>query len=166
MRAWVRRLSGFRTFFLNRIWRNDWRSFDRKIPKTELLYRRFSRSCLVNGKLTPAALKFPKISCCRSKYTDAKGILTRGCCEGKARPELGVFTFLAGHIPDRLHCAAMNRDFQFLVEHVPCNGCFAHSEINTYILPSGMEIDEPTTTVKAIFRAKIIQSALIVKDPV
>lgn len=156
-------LNRFRAFFLDKFWPESWGSFDPKIAPDELLYRRFSRKAFVNGRLMPAALTFPKISVNRSKYSDSNDALKAGCCEGEAQWQLGIFSFMAGHIPIRVHCVDTNRTFQFQVEHKPRNGCFAHSEVVTLSLPTGVEVDQPTSKVRAIFRAKITQVALIMK---
>jgi hypothetical protein len=126
----------------------------------EQLYRRYRREDIVNGKITPAALKFPKKndntgqSVNRSLLSKPEDALWS---DAKRYDGWGVYQFPATCLPRNVLCSHTGRKFTFFPKHVPIWNNYAHTEIWSSELPE-LSMDRyilPTEVVKKELRATI-----------
>ena len=127
----------------------------------ELLYRRYSLAHIVDDKVVPQSIRFPKPSFNRSKFSMPEDVLHVDCCDGKELPGWGV---LESSVSDLSVSAESgdNRTFKLYPKHVPKPTCYAHSEL--WCSSPASEDAKPTDSVKEKLRIKLSR-ALKVRIP-
>ncbi len=131
---------------------------------SEQLYRRFRRQDIVNGELTPAALRFPAQtghSVNRSRFSRPEDVLW---VEANKLEGFGIFQIAVAVIPGELVCRETGRRFTFFPKHAPHEDNYAHSEIwCDNIPPQNAGCVVPTKIVKKEFKARISRNLQVIK---
>jgi hypothetical protein len=108
---------------------------DNPVGLSEVLYRRISRQHLSSqdGRLTDAALPFPDQSVNRSKFSTASdALIPDPSCRDRGRwLSMGVAEIPASAVSHSVD--ARSGQCNILVEHVPLEWNYAHSEIHLYV---------------------------------
>lgn len=141
------------------------RSTDPTFLPTEPLYRRIPPAALLGDKIAPIALQFKADtghSVNRGKYCKPQDVLESDCCEGAIRLDQVVMELRVADLPEQLQCSETGKSLRFCMKHVPKETCFAHSEIWCNKLgDASLPYDNPTKTIKDLFRAHIVRRCTI-----
>lgn len=116
------------------------------------------------GVISPAAIRFPEMSCLRSKLAEPEDALRPGCCNGRKLPTHGVIGFMAAAVPSHLKSLANNYMYEFVFDHKPVRKCYSHAEVSALLLPVGLSVDLDDEA-KALMRAAIVQHSSILIQP-
>jgi hypothetical protein len=123
----------------------------------ELLYRRYRREDLVDGKIVDASFRFPRLSVNRSKYSEPEDALFS---EDGSFDGLGVLEVRVDVISIRL-LDDSGAAFVFYPWHVPLDRNYSHSEVWCDREQARGEQVVPSSTAKKKIRAKISQHAKV-----
>jgi hypothetical protein len=128
---------------------------DQVFTEGELLYRRYRAEHFQNRQLLPSAFRFPRQSFNREKYSTPEDVLHSDCCDGKKLEDgWGVLECSSTNLPTPID-GQPGKTFQFEPIHKPLECCYAHTEV--CCKAGGGFVDEPSRTVKEIFRVKLAQ---------
>jgi len=137
--------------------RRQGRPVDPHFHPTERLFLRVAQANLAaDGILLPAAIRFPDFSVNREKYSEPHDVILFD-------PTAGIACFKVEDIPSDLS-SEHGPCHQFLVEHVPEDDNYAHSEVRTYRggeRPSRVK----SKTMKTRFRNALFSKIKILKEP-
>ena len=114
----------------DRMYRNS-RALDNDFAADELLYRRFSKNEVAEGRLLPSAIDFPDWSINRQKYSEPGDVRFPAGCE-EIYFCCGVVGFKVSDIPTSLTIETTPAVFTFDVQHRPEDDNYSHSEVWTY----------------------------------
>lgn len=127
-------------------------------PKEEL-YRRISKEHIdEENKIIPATIAFRNFSVNRGKYSKPEDVLHPDW------KEWGIGCFTVEEIPEPIIAESGNK-FELKVIHVPKNGNYAHSEIQTYKNKKYQKKPDPPEDVKKEIRALLSDIIKIIKKP-
>jgi len=128
---------------------------DQLFTEGELLFRRYKAEHFQNGRLLPAAFKFPRQSFNREKYSRPEDVLHSDCCDGqKLQDGWGVLECSSTDLPTPID-GQDGRAFQFEPIHKPLECCYAHTEV--CCRAGGEFVDAPSPKVKEMFRVRLAQ---------
>jgi hypothetical protein len=119
----------------------------------ESLYLRYFKDHFIDGRISPAAIRFPKQSLNRGLLSEPEDCLfsENGIYNG-----LGVVDFQVADVPVRVS-QAQGPTYVFFLKHVPLSDNYAHSEIWSDQEQGDGEYREPSKTVKLEFRVRLCQ---------
>lgn len=114
----------------------------------ESLFFRYGKGQFVEGFLAIAAIRFPKTSVNRGRFSEAEDVLfsPTGAYDG-----LGAVEFKVGDIPPRVQ-QPQGPTYLFFMHHDPLEENYSHSEIWSDQEPNMKDYREPSKTVKMSFR--------------
>jgi hypothetical protein len=127
----------------------------------ELLFRRFRKDHLKDGRVLPSAFRFPRQSFIRAKYSVPEDVLHPDCCDGKDLRHWGVLECSSTELPTPL-ISGDQRSFIFAAVHAPLECCYAHTEIRCEC--DGSDVIEPSKKVQEEFKVKLSLRAQILID--
>ena len=136
------------------------RPLDPNFLPLERLFFRIKTSQLVEGRVGPEAIRFPKFSVNREKYSQASDVLL------PAWPDWGIAAFKYADVPDKpWNAPGSAYQFTFRVEHDPLPMNYAHSELRAYRSEEhSAKIDVPNTIKKA-FRQELAARVVVHSIP-
>jgi hypothetical protein len=128
---------------------------DQEFAEGELLFRRYKAEYFPNGRLLPAAFRFPRVSFNREKYSKPEDVLHPDCCDGqKLEDGWGVLECSPTNLPTPID-GQDGRTFQFEPIHKPLKCCYAHTEV--CCKTGGEFVDEPSKKVRETFRVRLAE---------
>lgn len=136
------------------------RGEDQVFSQTELLFRRYPRKLLLNGRPVPLTMQFDDksgVSVNRGLYSEPHDVLEPDCCNGNQRPDSVVLEFAVSDVPVSI-AGQDRREFRFSPKHVPKEQCYSHTEI--WCNAEGdieRAYQSPSKQVRDIFRAELLR---------
>lgn len=135
---------------------------DQTFAEGEPLYRRYRAEHFQNHQLLPSALRFPRPSFNRGKYSNPEDVLHSDCCDGKELHDgWGVIECSSSDLPTPID-GPDGRTFRFEPVHQPLECCHAHTEI--WCNSDGEFVDAPSPKVREAFRVKLAQRMTVRLD--
>lgn len=129
----------------------DGRSAVDAFDPDEFLYRRYPMDHVLDGRVLPQTISFPRPSFNRSKFSRPEDTLHIDCCGGKQlAPGWGV---LEGKVSELRVSAESGDQRSFIMhpKHVPEKACYAHSEL-WCACPPNLEDAKPSQAAKEKLR--------------
>jgi hypothetical protein len=126
---------------------------DQVFSAGELLYRRYKIGDFQNQQLFPAALRFPRLSFNREKFSIPEDVLRADCCGGRRLDGWGVLECSSTDLPAPVS-GPDGTLIHFKAVHSPERCCYAHTEIWCQTA-QGEYVDRPSKVVRETFRVRL-----------